>query len=362
MVEQQDDISAFIQEHFYKEYLDGLKEFIRIPSLSPLYDPEWQTNKNLEKAIDHMISFGKAQDLQGATFTRLVDEGRSPFLIVDVAASNPESKNQVLLYGHMDKQPFGDGWDTDPCEPVVKDGRLYGRGSSDDGYAFFASILALKACQASGKPHPRCTITIEGSEEGEIHDLLHYMKNYKSLLGNPTVVFCLDAGSVDFTLMSSSSLRGYFDFDLNVNVAKNGVHSGMAGGIVPNPIWIAMHVLSRLVDFKTQEVIHPSFIVDIPDHVLQETEAVAAKLGSMFNHFPMLEGVKSVSRKEQGSAEDILQNLIDNSWKAQFTIKGQTGIQPSEKCGNVVYKGVKFVCTMRLPPSIKPEEIKERVK
>lgn len=93
-----------------------------------------------------MISFGKAQDLQGATFTRLVDEGRSPFLIVDVPATNPDSKNQVLLYGHMDKQPFGDGWHTDPCDPVVKDGKLWGRGSSDDGYAFFASILAIKAC------------------------------------------------------------------------------------------------------------------------------------------------------------------------------------------------------------------------
>ena len=46
----------------------------------------------------------------------------------------------------MDKQPYGNGWDTDPLTPVIKDGKLYGRGSSDDGYAFFSAILAIKAC------------------------------------------------------------------------------------------------------------------------------------------------------------------------------------------------------------------------
>jgi len=71
-------------------------------------------------------------------------------LIVDVEASAGDSgvvpTSQVLMYGHMDKQPYGDGWDTNPCDPVVKDDRLYGRGSSDDGYAFFTAILTIKAC------------------------------------------------------------------------------------------------------------------------------------------------------------------------------------------------------------------------
>jgi acetylornithine deacetylase/succinyl-diaminopimelate desuccinylase-like protein len=104
-------------------------------------------------------------------------------LIVDIAATNPDSKHQVLLYGHMDKQPYGDGWNTPPAEPVEKDGLLFGRGSADDGYSYFSSLLAIKACQVTGKGHPRCVITIEGSEEGEIDDLLYYMETYKHLLG-----------------------------------------------------------------------------------------------------------------------------------------------------------------------------------
>jgi len=64
---------------------------------------------------------------------------------------------------------------TDPCDPVIKDGILYGRGSSDDGYSLFTAILAIKSCQELGLPHPRCVITIEGSEEGEIDDLIYYL-------------------------------------------------------------------------------------------------------------------------------------------------------------------------------------------
>ena len=64
---------------------------------------------------------------------------------MDIPATNPESKEQVLLYGHMDIQPFGEGWTTDPIDPIVKDGYLLGRGSADDGYAYFSSLLAIKA-------------------------------------------------------------------------------------------------------------------------------------------------------------------------------------------------------------------------
>lgn len=101
--------------------------------------------------MKHLRSFAETQNLAGITFTELEDEGRSPFLVVDVAASagnsdKPVSDKQVLMYGHMDKQPYGQGWDTKPNEPVIKDDRLYGRGSSDDGYAFFTAILTIKAC------------------------------------------------------------------------------------------------------------------------------------------------------------------------------------------------------------------------
>lgn len=146
-----------INSKFYPEYVESLKgtlnylnyiEFVRIPSLSSIFDKDWQTNGNLTKQMNHLISSLNQQKIQGATVHALQDEGRSPFLIVDIAPTDPANTNTVLLYGHMDKQPFGEGWDTDPCDPVIKaDGKMYGRGSSDDGYSFFSSLHAIKACQ-----------------------------------------------------------------------------------------------------------------------------------------------------------------------------------------------------------------------
>ena len=114
----------------------------------------------------------------------LRDGDRTPFLIVVVEATpGNTSEESVLMYGHMDKQPFGDGWKHPPTEPVIEGGKLYGRGSSDDGYAFFSAVLAVKACQVNGLSHPRVVITIEGSEEGgSLDDLIHYMTTYKALI------------------------------------------------------------------------------------------------------------------------------------------------------------------------------------
>jgi acetylornithine deacetylase/succinyl-diaminopimelate desuccinylase-like protein len=183
------------------------------------------------------------------TVHNLADEGRIPFLIVDVSEFGQQKSTnmQVMFYGHMDKQPYGPGWNTDPCEPVIKNGKLFGRGSVDDGYAFFTAISAIKACQITGKGHPRCIIVIEGSEEGEIHDLIHYMGKYKHLLGEPSVVICLDTFAASPKSMSiTCSLRGSMTFDISVRVATNNMHSGIASGICPNPFQIIMSKLEKL--------------------------------------------------------------------------------------------------------------------
>jgi acetylornithine deacetylase/succinyl-diaminopimelate desuccinylase-like protein len=91
-------------------------------------------------------AFAENQKLKGCNITSLTDEGRPPFLIVNVDPTEATNKNCVLFYGHMDKEPFGEGWTTDPCDPVIKDGKMWGRGSVDDGYAFFSALLAIKAC------------------------------------------------------------------------------------------------------------------------------------------------------------------------------------------------------------------------
>ena len=78
-----------------------------------------------------------------------------------------ENVKTVLCYAHMDKQPWGEGWDEDkkPTEPVIQNGKLYGRGGADDGYGTYSALCAIKACQDNGLPHPRVYIFVEGAEE-----------------------------------------------------------------------------------------------------------------------------------------------------------------------------------------------------
>ena len=139
-------IPGFIEDMFETTYMPALEEFVRIESLSPIFDPEWDTNKNLDKQCAHLVKFVEGQQVQGVKLHVLREEGRTPFLIVKVDAFNTSSNECILMYGHMDKQPYGDGWTTNPADPVIKDGRLYGRGSADDGYALFTAITAVKAC------------------------------------------------------------------------------------------------------------------------------------------------------------------------------------------------------------------------
>jgi len=79
----------------------------------------------------------------------------------------------VLIYGHLDKQPEMTGWreGLDPWNPVLEDGKLYGRGGADDGYAVFASLAAIVALQAQGMPHARCVGLVETCEESGSYDL-----------------------------------------------------------------------------------------------------------------------------------------------------------------------------------------------
>ena len=252
----------------------------------------------------------------------------------------------------MDKQPFGEGWNTDPCEPIIKDGLLYGRGSNDDGYSLFCAILTIKACQDLGLGHPRVVITIEGSEEGEIDDLLFYMQKYKSELGKPDLVICLDAvASNNSTIFVTSTLRGCLNFDLKVQTMSTNMHSGFSGPY-PHPYYIMNQLLARVVNFETHEV-HPEFQSEIPQNRVDQTHASARLFPKCDSDAP-LPGVRLVTHQHAGSADakEKLEMNLNQWWKPTLTVIGINGL-PSDlsKAGNVLYKEITYRLSMRTAPT-----------
>ena len=118
-----------------------LTDYVRIPAKSPHFDPQWKAHGHIERVIRLAEAWVKKQPVRGLTveIVRLPD--RTPLLYFDVPGAGNRT---VLLYGHLDKQPEMSGWRAGfgPWDPLFEDGKLYGRGSADDGYAVFAALSA----------------------------------------------------------------------------------------------------------------------------------------------------------------------------------------------------------------------------
>src|SRR3546814_18160428 len=103
------------------------------------------------------------------------------------------------MYGHLDKQPEFTGWRSDlgPWTPKYEDGKLYGRGGADDGYAVYASLTAIMALDKKGIPRPRCVGLIETFEESGSYDFLPYVDDSRARSGNVDLVVVLDSGQLE---------------------------------------------------------------------------------------------------------------------------------------------------------------------
>jgi acetylornithine deacetylase/succinyl-diaminopimelate desuccinylase-like protein len=265
----------------------------------------------------------------------------------------------TLLYGHLDKQPPMHGWNEGlgPWTPVLRDGRLYGRGGADDGYAAFASITAIRALQAQGVKHPRCVVIIEACEESGSGDLPAYIEALADRIGAPDLVVCLDSGCGNYEQMwVTTSLRGLIGGDLRVSTLSEGVHSGAAGGIVPSTFRIARLLLDRIEDSRTGEILLRELHADIPASVRSEAQAAAEVLGpALVRSYPLLPGVRLPD-------SDAAERLLDLTWRPALEVIGAAGLPPIDNAGNVLRPTTVLKLSIRVPPGVDAPKAAERVK
>jgi acetylornithine deacetylase/succinyl-diaminopimelate desuccinylase-like protein len=173
--------------------------------------------------------------------TEIVSDAGQPAVIGHRAA--PPGAPTVLLYAHHDVQPVGDPalWESDPFEPVERDGRLYGRGAADDKAGVLAHVAALRAW---GDELPvGVVVFVEGEEEYGSGSLDAIIKTHRDTLRSDVIVIA-DSGNWDIGRPAlTTSLRGLVNCFAEVRVLDNAVHSGMFGGAVPD----ALTVLARLI-------------------------------------------------------------------------------------------------------------------
>jgi len=329
----------------------ALVEYIRIPAKSPHFDKDWAKNGHIEKAVTLAADWVKKHALPGMTQEILRLEGRTPVLYIDVPATGANTST-VLLYGHLDKQPEMTGWKDGlgPWQPVIKDGKLYGRGGADDGYAVFAAIAALRQLKDDKRPHARCVILIECCEESGSYDLPHYLKALSPKIGTPELVVALDSGCGNYDqLWGTTSLRGLVNGVLTVDVLDEGVHSGDASGVVPSSFRIARMLLERIDDHETGTVRHAAFHAPIPPERDAQAKRAAKVLGkTIWQKFPFVKGMHP-------AASDLPDLVLNRTWRPALSVVGAEGLPPAASAGNVLRPKTSLVLSLRLPPTIKGE-------
>ncbi|KTD61637.1 M20 family metallopeptidase [Legionella spiritensis] len=349
-------LSEDIEQYWQQDILPSLMEYIRIPNKSPHFDKRWQEHGFMEQAVSHVSAWCEHHAPAGMLHEVIRLPGRTPLLFMEIPGASDET---VLLYGHLDKQPEMSGWQEGlgPWEPVIRDGKLYGRGGADDGYAAYASLTAINMLQKHGLPHARCVVIIEACEESGSYDLPYYIDALKDRIGKPSLVICLDSGAGNYEqLWMTTSLRGNVVGELTVELIEEGVHSGSASGVVADSFRVARELLGRLEDERTGDIKLPGLYCDIPQERVEQAVQCADILGeAIYTSFPFHEGVMPVSMEKS-------ELILNRTWRPALTITGAAGLPSIADAGNVMRPKTALKLSMRIPPLVCPEKASEAMK
>lgn len=371
----QNHVDASWQDHI----LPALVKYVEVPAKSPAFDPDWARHGLIDRVLQDAADWVAARRVPGLSLEviRLRDaqgRPRTPVLFFELPASAgrdgtpaPASGQTVLMYGHLDKQPEFNGWRNDlgPWTPKIEDGKLYGRGSADDGYAVYAGIAAIEALQAQGVAHPRIVGLIETSEESGSFDLLPYVDALRPRLGDVGLVICLDSGAGNYDqLWLTTSLRGMASGVLKVEVLTEGVHSGDASGVVPSSFRIMRQVLDRLEDSASGRLLPSVFHCEIPAERVAQAHATAAILGDeLHRRFPWAHhdcGGSTVFALP--TTTDPVEALLNRTWRPTLSVTGAEGLPALRDAGNVLRPYTAFKLSLRLPPLVDAAQAVQQLK
>ena len=327
----------------------ALVDYIRIPAKSPHFDKEWAKHGHIDSAVKLAADWCRKHAVPGMKLEVVRLEGRTPVLFVEVEG---KGKGNVLVYGHLDKQPEMVGWrdGLGPWTPLIENGKLYGRGGADDGYAVFCALAALRALQAEKRPHARVAMLIECCEESGSYDLPAYLDALAPRIGAPDLVIGLDSGCGNYDqLWGTTSLRGLVNGVLTVEVLTEGVHSGDASGVVAESVRIARLLLDRVDESETGVVKHAAFHAQIPDERSVQAKRAAEVLGEeIWRKFPFVQGMRPMTA-------DLSDLVLNRTWRPMLAVTGADGLPAPANAGNVLRPKTSLVLSLRLPPTVKAE-------
>ena len=237
-------------------YIEELKEFLRIPSISTL--PEHKNDMN--SAAQYVKN-----SLTRAGLKKVMVNSTNGHPIVYGEWLGAPGKPTVLIYGHYDVQPVDpiELWDSPPFQPTIKNGKIYARGATDDKGQMYIHIKCLEAYfKTVGKLPVNVKILIEGEEEIGSAGLSEFVNKNKKMLRCDTVLVSDTALFAPGLPTLTYGLRGLCYMEVEVTGPDRDLHSGSFGGSVANPINVLAKIISQLQD-KNGKIKIPGFYDDV---------------------------------------------------------------------------------------------------
>jgi acetylornithine deacetylase/succinyl-diaminopimelate desuccinylase-like protein len=316
---------TYYQEH-HAAFLEGLKTFLRIPSISALSEHKPDIRRAAEFARDELRA-------AGMTVAELIEGSGNPLVYAEWLGA--PGKPTILFYGHYDVQPPDplDEWKSAPFEPEVRGDNIYARGACDDKGQVYIQIKAVEALfKTTGKLPVNVKFLLEGEEETGGEFIEAYVKTRPPRLKSDAAVICDTEMFAPEMPTICVGLRGMVYYELAVEGANHDLHSGMYGGAAPNPIMAIAEILTALKD-RDGHILIPGFYDRVVPPSAKEREAWA--------RLPLDE--KEYTEKEMGARELVGEPgipLLERTW-ARPTVEVH-GIR-----GGFVGEGAKTVIPAR---------------
>ncbi|MCB0042336.1 MAG: dipeptidase [Caldilinea sp.] len=292
-------------------FLHELFEMLRIPSLSGDPAHAGDVRKMAEWLAAHMQSLGLEK-------VAVMETAGHPVVYGEWLGAGPD-KPTVLVYGHYDVVPaeMADGWESDPWEPVVKEGKVYARGATDDKGQLFIHVKALESyLQSSGAAPVNVKFLIEGEEEVSSPNLTPFIEaNLDLLKADVCVISDTSMASIDAPSITHS-LRGMTYIEVEVEGPKEDLHSGLWGGAAHNPALALVEMLGKLYNADNTIAV-PGFYDDVVS-LTDAERAMIAKTDLSEEQYravtgvPALWGDKRFTIRERLSARPTLD--INGLW------------------------------------------------
>ncbi len=332
-----------------------LKELVRMPSVSADPSRAGDSQRTVEFIRDRLVQLGAEVNIVDNEKTDGVRR-YNPMLLARLG-DDPD-KNTLALYSHYDVQPalLEDGWDTEPFEPLERDingeSYIYGRGTNDDKGPIAATLCAVEELVQEGSLPVNFRFIYEGEEESGSNGFEETLRKHHEWLGKIDGILILDTSwFTDDAPGLDYGFRGLAYMGIEIQGPVKDVHSGLGGGIIPEPMDDLVKILSRLVDGHNRVTV-PGFYDDVAP-LTPEEKALYDNISFDLEQFKQSNGLNALL------TDDPKQLLMDNWRNPSLSIHGIEGAF-SEKGGKTVIPAkVIGKVSMRLVPNQDPKKIAE---